>query len=257
MNISVVIPYFNSSAIIARTLDSVKNQTYLPKEVIIVDDCSDSLNSLDFIKDNRFFYPFEVIILHHEENSGAPAARNTGIKASKFEFVAFLDADDCWVEDKLERQINAIGDFDLLYSNYCETKEAIDIKGHDLLHVKNVGYFHILKKNLSPVTLLVKRNSIIFFDENFRRCDDFKMSIEALARGYKIGFLDIDVAYGFKRSIGEGGLTQSLSKMSFSFIKACLVIIYERPKLFFRILPFMIFELLKFPIRCLKVYFSK
>ena len=69
MNISVVIPYFNSSAIIARTLDSVKNQTYLPKEVIIVDDCSDSLNSLDFIKDNRFFYPFEVIILHHEDGT--------------------------------------------------------------------------------------------------------------------------------------------------------------------------------------------
>lgn len=257
MDISVIIPYYNSSEIIERTLESIKDQTYLPKEVIIVDDCSINSYDLGFIEKNKAYYPFELEIIRHKHNKGAPAARNTGIKASKFEFVAFLDADDCWVEDKLERQIKAIGDFDLLYSNYSETKDVLDFKKNESAILKKVGYTHVLRKNLSPVTLLVKKSSIIFFDERFRRCDDFKMSIEALASGHKIGFLDIDVAYGFKRSIGEGGLTGSLTKMSLSFIKACLVLIYERPKNFFRILPFIIFELLKFPIRCLKVYSTR
>ena len=107
------------------------------------------------------------------------------------------------------------------------------------------------------MTLLVKKSSIIMFDERFRRCDDFKMTIEALAEGRKIGFIDIDVAYGFKRAIGGGGLTGSLTKMSISFLKACLILIYERPILIFRIIPFVIFELIKFPIRCLKVYTIK
>lgn len=258
MGISVVIPYYNSSDIIERTLESVKNQTYLPKEVIIIDDCSDTIHSLDFITKKDFFYPFELIIIKHKENLGASAARNTGIKASKQDYIAFLDADDCWIEKKLEIQIGLIGNFDLLFCNYCESKSDInEIKLNNAKTIKPVNYFQILKKNLSPVTLLVKRKSIIMFDARFRRCDDFKMSMEALAEGRSLGYLDLDVSYGFKKSIGGGGLTKSLSKMSLSFLKACIYIIYERPKMFFTVLPFIFFEIIKFPIRCLKVYFLR
>jgi hypothetical protein len=79
------------------------------------------------------------------------------------------------------------------------------------------------------------------------------MSIEALASGYKIGLMNINLAFGFKRAIGDSGLTKSLFKMSFSYLKACMTIIIERPILFFTILPFIIFELLKFPIRYIRV----
>lgn len=257
MDISVVIPYYNSSTIIEKTIESIKFQTHLPKEVIIVDDCSDIEHNLDFIVRKKLFYPFEIVIIHHKINKGAPAARNTGIRKSKYDYIAFLDADDCWVADKLEKQISVISNFDLLYSNYVNTEDLVDLKKIKYAIIKEVGYMHILKRNLSPVTLLVKKSSIIMFDERFRRCDDFKMSIEALADGRKVGFYDIDVSFGFKEAIGEGGLTGSLTKMSLSFIKACLFIIYERPKLFFKILPFIVFELIKFPIRCLKIYIAR
>ena len=256
MEISVIIPYFNSSEFIERTLDSVKKQIYLPKEVIIVDDFSSNSHSLNFINENKLSYPFELVIIRHNENKGAAAARNSGIKVAKYDYIAFLDADDCWVDSKLKNQIELIGNFDLLYSSYSETKDLINDKKNSE-NVINTKYFQILKKNLSPVTLLVKKTSLVMFDERFRRCDDFKMSIEALATGRKIGFIDLDVAYGFKRAIGGGGLTGSLSKMSFSFIKACLTIIYERPKLIFKITPFIVFEMIKFPIRCLKVFILK
>lgn len=254
MDISVIIPFYNSSDLIERTLESITQQTYLPKEVIIVDDCSVNRLDVDFIKSKNLVCPFELVIIYHEINKGAPAARNTGIKAAKYDYIAFLDADDCWVSDKLQKQIEVINDFDLLYANYSETEDRIDFKKGRPVVIEKVGYLRILNKNLSPVTLLVKKESIIMFDERFRRCDDFKMSIEALATGKKVGFLDLDVAYGFKRSIGEGGLTGSLTKMSFSFLKACLVLILEQPKLVLRMLPFIIFELVKFPIRCLKVF---
>ncbi|MEY3811472.1 MAG: hypothetical protein RIT11_550 [Pseudomonadota bacterium] len=254
MEISVVIPCFNCSDIIERTLMSICKQTLLPKEVIIIDDCSDESHSLEFLIESRSKYPFQLIVINHDENKGAPAARNTGIKATQYDYIAFLDSDDYWVEDKLEKQSKIIRDFDLIYCNYSETMQSIDYTKSSYQNVKIVGYFHILKKNLSPVTLLMKKSTNLFFDERFRRCDDFKMSIEALDQGLKIGFLDVDLAYGFKRSIGSSGLTGSLTKMSISFIKACLVIIYERPHLIFKITPFILFELLKFPIRCLKVF---
>lgn len=256
MNISVIIPYYNCSDIIERTLFSICRQTLLPKEVIIVDDCSDKLHSLEFLKKDSSIFPFELIVICHEINKGAPAARNTGIKASKYDYIAFLDSDDCWVEDKLEKQLKFINDFDLLYSNYSSTKDLIE-KSSKYTTINTVDYFHILKKNLSPVTLLVKKESVVLFDERFRRCDDFKMSIEALSKGLKIGFLNCDLSYGFKNSIGESGLTGSLVKMSMSFIKACLYLIYEQPKLLFKICPFILFEFIKFPIRCLKVYLKK
>jgi hypothetical protein len=83
------------------------------------------------------------------------------------------------------------------------------------------------------------------------------MSIEALSKGLKIGFLYSDLSYGFKNSIGESGLTGSLVKMSASFITACIYLILEQPNLFFRIFPFIIFEIFKFPFRCLKKYLLK
>ncbi|SMO61516.1 glycosyltransferase family 2 protein [Solitalea koreensis] len=257
IDVSVIIPYYNANHCIERALSSINEQSFLPKEVIIVDDCSDEACSLKFIEEKKSLYSFEIKLLYHKNNLGASAARNTGIREARCLYVAFLDADDCWIEEKLEIQLKRIGEYDLLYSHYSESKSQINQGkiNQELIGHKEVSYFDILKKNLSPVTLLAKRESLIFFDERFRRCDDFKMSIEALANGLKVGFLDFDVSYGFKKAIGESGLTKSLVKMSISYLKACAYLIIEYPKLIFTMPLFILFEVFKFPIRCLKVYF--
>jgi glycosyltransferase involved in cell wall biosynthesis len=255
MSISVVIPYYNSLNSIYRSLESIKKQTLLPEEVIIVDDCSNVENSINTTNIKSSDYPFRVEIVKHKINLGAATARNSGIRVSKGDYIAFLDSDDCWETEKLELQLKYINDFDLLYTNYSEQKINIILDTQPCLKI--ITYFDILKKNLSPVTLFVKKNSILFFDERFRRCDDFKMSIEALINNKKIGYLDINLSYGFKRAIGEGGLTKSITKMSFSYLKACFTLIAENKKYILNILPFIIFEILKFPIRYLKVAFRK
>lgn len=254
MKISVVIPYYNSPESILKALDSISLQTLLPREVIIVDDGSDPDKSIRFLEVQRDNYPFELRLIYHELNLGAPSARNNGIREAVYDYIAFLDADDCWVVTKLENQARAMGNYDLLYANYTEEMIKVDNSVNPQPAVRPVSYLDILKKNLSPVTLIAKRKGIVLFDERFRRCDDFKMSIEALVVGNKIGFLDINVSYGFKKAIGGGGLTKSLLKMSLSYLRACLFLIFEYPKLTLLILLFILFEIIKFPVRCLKVY---
>ncbi len=104
--VSIIIPNFNSSKTILRALKSVQNQTYSNFEVIIVDDCStdDSLSIIDFFisSDDRFN------LIKLEVNSGAGVARSQALRHANGKYIAFLDADDFWYEDKLEKQVDVL-----------------------------------------------------------------------------------------------------------------------------------------------------
>lgn len=100
--ISVIIPTYNASEYILEAIDSVFNQTYKDYEIIVVDDGStDRTNETlkEYNSKIRYFY---------QKNKGPSAARNTGIKNAKGEFIAFLDSDDRWLPQKLELQMNII-----------------------------------------------------------------------------------------------------------------------------------------------------
>ena len=104
--VSIVVPVFNASNYIADTIEMVRRQTYKDWELILVDDASGD-NSPDIIekiiKDKSEDEKIRLIRKAH--NEGAAAARNDGIDASGGRYIAFLDADDIWMEDKLEKQI--------------------------------------------------------------------------------------------------------------------------------------------------------
>lgn len=98
MNFSVVIPLYNKAPHIKRTIDSVLAQTYQNFEIIVVNDGSTD-NGPDIVSS----YSEAKIILINQENQGVSVARNNGIKSSRFDFIAFLDADDEWMPDYLEK----------------------------------------------------------------------------------------------------------------------------------------------------------
>jgi glycosyltransferase involved in cell wall biosynthesis len=101
---SVIIPVFDGERTIARALDSVLAQTFGNFEVIIVDD-----GSLDRTVDLVLEYSDERLqLIRHPQNRGAAAARNTGIKAARSRWIAFLDADDAWTPEKLRRQVDLL-----------------------------------------------------------------------------------------------------------------------------------------------------
>ncbi len=100
--VSVVIPTFNRARLLSRAIQSILTQTYQTFEIIVVDDCSNDNTAevLRNIRDKRIKY------VRHDKNMGGAAARNTGIKASQGEYIAFQDSDDEWLPSKLEKQMN-------------------------------------------------------------------------------------------------------------------------------------------------------
>ncbi len=106
VQISVVIPVFNKGFILSETLNSVLQQTFTNYEIIIINDGSTD-NSIEVLSD----FNDSRIQIFSQENKGAAAARNLGIKKSKGELIAFLDADDYWFPNHLEEISKLYYDF--------------------------------------------------------------------------------------------------------------------------------------------------
>lgn len=99
--VSIITPVYNSEKYIGETIESVLNQTYQNWEMLIVDDCS-SDNTAEVMK--RYSDP-RIKYFRLKENSGAAMARNYALEKAEGRYIAFLDADDLWKPNKLEKQI--------------------------------------------------------------------------------------------------------------------------------------------------------
>jgi teichuronic acid biosynthesis glycosyltransferase TuaG len=110
--ISIIIPVYNAEKFINETINTVLNQSYDNWELLLVNDCSTD-NSIEIIKkcnDKR------IKLINNDKNSGAAITRNNGIKNSNGRYICFLDADDLWEKDKLEKQINFMKQNDCAFS---------------------------------------------------------------------------------------------------------------------------------------------
>lgn len=124
MSVSIITPTFNSERFIAETILSVEAQTYKDWEMIIVDDCSTD-RTAEIVasfqeKDSRIKY------LYNSTNKGSAFSRNIAIQKAKGKWIAFLDSDDLWHPEKLEKQIEFMtrNDIHFSYTNYCEIDES-------------------------------------------------------------------------------------------------------------------------------------
>lgn len=122
--VSIIMPSYNTALYIKETIQSVLDQTYTNWELIIVDDCStdNTEEVLATINDSRIRY------FKNEKNSGAAVSRNKALRAAKGQWIAFLDSDDLWMPEKLEKQINFMkkNGYSFSYTNY----EEIDVDGN-------------------------------------------------------------------------------------------------------------------------------
>src|SRR5688572_16958601 len=103
-NVSVIIPTHNRAQSVVTAIASVVRQTFQDLEIIVVDDASndDTAEVLAQFRDKR------IKVIRHQTNRGGAAARNTGIRHSTFDYIAFLDDDDEWLPEKLAKQMAAL-----------------------------------------------------------------------------------------------------------------------------------------------------
>ena len=176
--ITVIIPAFNSEKTIRRALDSVAAQTFSDFEIIVIDDDSKD-QTLGLVSHSS---GAELRVIQHAQNLGAAAARNSGIAAARGRWIAFLDSDDEWLPDKLERQLAALKNAGRQNIMACATGYRLYKNGRELavkLKLTSQQFRNdiLFGCTISPgSTLLVDRRAfdeIGLFDDRLRRLEDW------------------------------------------------------------------------------------
>jgi len=135
--VSIIMPSYNTGRFIKETIESVLAQTYSQWELIIVDDCScDNTDDIvsEFLLDERIRY------IKNDKNSGAAVSRNRALREAKGKWIAFLDSDDIWEPEKLQRQIAFMENngCHFSYTNYIEIDENSKPNGRSVSGPKRI-----------------------------------------------------------------------------------------------------------------------
>jgi glycosyltransferase involved in cell wall biosynthesis len=197
--VSIIIPTYNRERLIARSVKSVLSQTYQDFEIIIVDDAStdNTEEVVSSFNDDRIRY------IRHEENKGEAAARNTGIKAARYDYIAYQDSDDEWSPEKLARQIELLEDTSpevgVIYTGFWRTENhGRTYIPFSWVRQKN-GDIHkeLLKGNFigSPVVLIKKEcfSKVGLFDERLHNLVDWDMWLR-ISKRYHFRCIDAPLA---------------------------------------------------------------
>lgn len=159
--ISIVTPVYNAERFIAETIKSVQAQEYTNWELLLVND--QSTDNSQFIIEEFAIEDNRIKVINLAENSGAAVARNTGIAASKGQYIAFVDSDDAWDSDKLIRQIAFMQKGGIAFS-YTDFR-LVDEQGNVLKEKANVplslDYTGLLKNTaIACSTVMIDREQI-------------------------------------------------------------------------------------------------
>ncbi|MCC7290243.1 glycosyltransferase family 2 protein [bacterium] len=189
--VSVVIPVFNGESSVLRAVNSVLSQTYTEIEVIVVDDLSTdgTWKLLEEIQDSR------VKVLRVDKKVSASYVRNRGINNAKGKFVAFLDDDDEWMSEKVEKQLKFLqtnSDYGTVLCNFGYvypggTEQVYSVQSKD--YVKDILLME--KKFAAGSSMFVRKDLLMhlgMFDDRFQGQQDLEMLIR-LGQASKIGFI--------------------------------------------------------------------
>lgn len=184
--ISIITPCYNSGQFIAETIESVLAQTYTNWELLVIDDCSTD-NSADIILtytklDNRIKY------LKTENPSGSPTLpRNIGIKMAKGRFIAFLDADDMFLPNKLEKQLKCFDNdkVAIVYSNYEKIAYNGERDNRIIIAPNKLSYHKLLQSGyIGCCTMIYDTNKTGLLQFKNISQEDWAFQLSILKRGF-------------------------------------------------------------------------
>lgn len=224
--VSVIVPVYGVERYIADTINSVLSQTYQYYELILVDD-----GGLDLSVEICKQFSDSRIQIIHQANRGLAGARNTGIRHSKGDYLAFLDGDDLWGAEKLEKHVQHLDEHPSIGISYGRSL-LIDENGYALgtylmPKLKNIALPHFFRENpIGNGSSAVIRREVLesikfhdniygveepfYFDDHFRRAEDIELWLRiAIQTSWKFeGIPEVLTLY----RINSGGLSASLEK---------------------------------------------
>ena len=205
--VTVIIPTYNRAQRVCRAVSSVLDQTFTDFEIIVIDDAS-----TDDTGERLEEFGNRIKVIRHPENKGVSAARNSGLKKAKGEYISLLDSDDYWMADKLRVQV----DF------FKENPDAVISQAREMW-IRNGKHVNPAKKHLKPSgdifipslkLCLVSPSAVMFkkslldeigmFDEEFPVCEDYDLWLR-IAYKYPVYLIEQDLL------IKEGGAPDQLS----------------------------------------------
>jgi glycosyltransferase involved in cell wall biosynthesis len=207
--VSIIIPTYNAAEFVAQAVQSVLEQAYRHYELIVVDD-----GSTDDTKGALQAFDGQIRYLY-QPNRGPSAARNAGIRIARGQYICFLDADDWWVPNKLEAQVDFI-------TGHCNIglvfSDAEEVDAHKVLHgsllARSRFYPEIMSQTpiqeafrkllgqnfITTSTVMVRRECFVkagLFDESLRVCEDTDMWLRIAAN---FGIAALPLIVGWKRA---------------------------------------------------------
>lgn len=211
--VSIVMPVYNSEDYIDEAVQSIINQTYSNWELISVDDCSTD-NTVKKLK----YYEKKYSKIHlylHSENKGAAETRNSAIKKAKGDLIAFLDSDDLWKTNKLEKQVNFMLRKDIVFS--CTYYGKLNENSEDLeklVTYKDIGdYNHLLKECPGNSTVMYNAKQLgKFLIPDIKKRNDYVMWLQVIKKAKFLYCLEEELSWHRVRA-------SSLSANKLSLIK--------------------------------------
>lgn len=209
-SVSIIMPAYNSRSTIRDSIQSVVNQIFSDWELLIIDDCSPK--SMKDIAES--FHDERIRYIRLLKNSGVAAVRNTGIAQAKGRYIAFLDSDDLWLSEKLEKQIQFMekNHYAFTYTWYhqfvttpsqpirlVKTKTSVDYRG--LLHGNDIGC----------LTVMIDRQRVPHIEMPGSYHEDYITWLNILKEGMKAYSLPQDLAcYRLSKKSLSGNKKKSL-----------------------------------------------
>ena len=219
--VSIITTLYNSGDFIAKTIESVMSQTYTNWEMVITDDCSDddgpAIVESYAAKDSR------IRLIRLKENGGPGVSRNISIRNAQGQYIAFLDSDDMWMPDKLEKQLALMKKTGcgMVYSSYYTCDENDCVTGLVKCR-RRIPYWRIVCDNaVGFLTMMydVKITGLEFLPE-IRKRQDWGLNIKLLKQ--------CRIAYGVKEPLAYYRIRKgSVSRSKIPLIKFNIEIYHQ------------------------------
>lgn len=214
--VSIIMPTFNRANLISRALNSCINQTYQNLEIIVVDDnppFSVSRKETEDILKN-YLNHCKVRYIKLKQNVGASEARNVGIKKSKGKYITFLDDDDEYLPENIEKEVEFITKFDydvifcdiILYDEKNNKKTTKKYKKNFTLNKKSLLRKHLVDIISGGIAFMYKRQVLVELGgfPDIPANQEYMLMLNTIAKDYNIGYFEYAGAIAYRNEDNEG-----------------------------------------------------